>query len=205
MVSGSGGNVRALVKGGWGFTSFDSLEDLHAVVLLKKAHPTREEIIQHLDDNLCRCGSHTRIVDAILEAAGSLDFPVLFPVHPRTRSVLQTSGVEITGKVLPVPPLGYLEMLAIEKHARKILTDSGGVQKEAFYLQVQCVTLREETEWPETVQLGANCMAGSVPQTIAEAVHSDRKVSWTKKTPYGDGKAAERIVNELLASQGSLS
>ena len=135
---------------------------------------------------------------AILEAVGSLELPVLFPVHPRTRGVLESNAIEVPGKVLPVPPLGYLEMLAVEKHARKILTDSGGVQREAFYLQVQCVTLRDETEWPETVRLGANCIAGTTLESILEAVRSEPKVNWTKKTPYGDGKAAERIVHELL-------
>jgi UDP-N-acetylglucosamine 2-epimerase len=138
----------------------------------------------------------------LLEAAGSLDLPVLFPVHPRTRQVLEANGISVEGRIRPVAPLGYLQMLALEKHARKILTDSGGVQKEAFYLKVPCVTLREQTEWPETVELGANRVAGILPESIVEAVHSDQKPCWTKKTPYGDGKAAEKIVNELLAAKG---
>src|SRR5215469_3014333 len=135
----------------------------------------------------------------ILEAAASLDLPVLFPVHPRTRSVISAAGITVKGKLMTVPPLGYLEMLAAEKHARKILTDSGGVQKEAFYLGVPCVTLRDQTEWPETVALGANRIAGTSRESIHTAVLKQDANGWNKATPYGDGRAAQRIVSELLA------
>jgi len=135
----------------------------------------------------------------ILEAAGSLDLPVLFPVHPRTQHVLSTTGISLNGKLIPCPALGYLEMLAMEKHACKILTDSGGVQKEAFYLGVPCVTLRDRTEWPETVELGANHIAGTSRDSIRDAVHASHRNGWLAASPYGDGKAAYRIVNELLA------
>jgi UDP-GlcNAc3NAcA epimerase len=91
-------------------------------------------------------------------------------------------------------------MLALEKNARKILTDSGGVQKEAFYLGVPCVTLRDETEWPETVKLGANHVAGTIPESIMDAVNAPRRDSWASSTPYGDGGAAHRIVSELISS-----
>jgi len=135
----------------------------------------------------------------ILEAAASLDLPVLFPVHPRTRSVISAAGITVKGKIMTVPPLGYLEMLAAEKHARKILTDSGGVQKEAFYLGVPCVTLRDQTEWPETVALGANRIAGTSRESIRAIAMKQDANGWTKDTPYGDGRAAQRIVSELLA------
>jgi UDP-GlcNAc3NAcA epimerase len=138
----------------------------------------------------------------ILDAAASLDLPVLFPVHPRTRHVLDSAGVVLDGNALAVPPLGYFEMLAVEKHARKILTDSGGVQKEAFYLGVPCVTLRDRTEWPETVELRANHIAGTDPARIREVVHSRSGGADTTSAPYGNGKASQKIVNELLASHG---
>jgi len=101
--------------------------------------------------------------------------------------------------VRAVPPLGFLEMLAMEKNARKILTDSGGVQKEAFYLGVPCVTLREHTEWPETVECGANRVAGTNPDSIREAVSFDSNSDWSKLSIYGDGKSATKIVDKLLA------
>jgi UDP-GlcNAc3NAcA epimerase len=139
---------------------------------------------------------------AILEAMETLDFPVLFPVHPRTKHILETAGISLKGAIRPIEPLGYLEMLALEKHARKILTDSGGVQKEAFYLGVPCVTLRDKTEWPETVELGANRLAGCTPMSISQAVSANHQKEWPKSSPYGDGKAAHKIVSELLAAGG---
>lgn len=139
-------------------------------------------------------------LDGILRAAASLDLPVLFPVHPRTRRVLDAAGISLNGNLRPVSPLGYFEMLAVESHARKILTDSGGVQKEAFFLGVPCVILRDRTEWPETVELGANRIAGTAPESIREAVHANHKPKPLAAKPYGDGDAARRIVGELLTS-----
>jgi UDP-N-acetylglucosamine 2-epimerase len=142
---------------------------------------------------------------SILQAVSSLDLPVLFPVHPRTKQILGSAGVSLNGRLRPIDPLGYLEMLAAEKHALKILTDSGGVQKEAFYLRVPCITLRERTEWPETVELGANRIAGTTPDAIRDAVNAAHSQEWAHATPYGDGTAAQRIVDELLAASNHKS
>lgn len=138
----------------------------------------------------------------LLEAIGMLELPVLFPVHPRTQHLLQTAGISLNRALRPIAPLGYLEMIALEKHARMILTDSGGVQKEAFYLGVPCVTLRDKTEWPETVELGANRVAGRAPGAIRQTIQENRQMDWGKSKPYGDGKAAQKIVTELLAVGG---
>lgn len=137
---------------------------------------------------------------SILKMVTALDFPVLFPVHPRTRNLLEAGGIHVNGKVKRVPPLGFLEMLSMEKNAVKILTDSGGVQKEAFYLGVPCVTLRDTTEWPETVECGANHVAGTEPENVLRIVRENHAVDWSHSTPYGDGKSAEKIIGELLAS-----
>jgi len=137
---------------------------------------------------------------SILKAAMTLDLPVLFPVHPRTKQVLSFTGISLNGRIRPVPPLGFLEMLVVEKNARKILTDSGGVQKEAFYLGVPCVTLRDQTEWPETVECGANRVAGTNPDSIREAVRDNSVPGWSTPALYGDGKSALKIIDQLLAT-----
>ncbi len=135
---------------------------------------------------------------SILRTAEMLDLPVLFPVHPRTKNALAAAGISLNGNLRPVAPLGYLEMLTIEKHALKILTDSGGVQKEAFYLGTPCVTLLNQTEWPETVEVGANCIAGTAPESILAAVRTKAANSWSAADPYGGGDVAPKIVSGLL-------
>lgn len=135
----------------------------------------------------------------ILEAASSLDYPVLFPVHPGTKRVLSASDIRLGSTIRAVPPLGYLDMLGAQRHARKILTDSGGIQKEAFYLGVPCITLRDRTEWPETVAAGANRIGGRLTESINEALRAGHEEDWSASAPYGDGNAAAKIVAELLA------
>jgi UDP-N-acetylglucosamine 2-epimerase len=145
--------------------------------------------------------NHPDHLRSILDAVGSLDLPVLFPVHPRTKQILAKANISTNGMIRPVGPLGYLEMIAMEKYARKILTDSGGVQKEAFYLGVPCVTLRRTTEWPETVQLGANRIVGADREAIHAAVRENGHQEWRTSSAYGDGKSSIKIVNELLGPE----
>ncbi len=136
---------------------------------------------------------------SILGAAEDLPLPVVFPVHPRTSRVLKDSKFSIhDGNIRAISPVGYLDMLGLAKHARKILTDSGGLQKEAFYLGVPCVTLREETEWPETVEAGANRLAGTDRDKIFAAVERPHPDFRKAPSPFGNGKTGETIVRELL-------
>jgi UDP-GlcNAc3NAcA epimerase len=141
-------------------------------------------------------------LQAILEGVSGLQIPVFFPVHPRTKRILAEEGTTLNGNIKSVEPQGYFSMLTFEKHARKILTDSGGVQKEAFYLGVPCITLRENTEWLETVEAGANRLVAPIPDEIRAAVCEDFEGDWKGFAPYGDGTAAQKIVAELLASAG---
>jgi UDP-GlcNAc3NAcA epimerase len=136
-----------------------------------------------------------RLTD-ILSAFAALNEPVVFPVHPRTRNYLQKSGYQPPQNVRLIDPVGYFDIIALEKSARMLLTDSGGMQKEAYWLKVPCITLRDETEWVETVDNCWNILAGAEHNRIIEAVR-------TFKTPtehlplYGDGQAAEKILDAL--------
>jgi len=118
--------------------------------------------------------------------------PVVMPLHPRTRKQLESLGLSI-GKVRLIDPVSYLDMLLLEKYAQVILTDSGGAQKEAYWLGVPCVTLRDETEWVELVTAGWNVLAGCERDRIVEATRRVRP-NRGEALLYGDGSAAERVV-----------
>lgn len=138
------------------------------------------------------------IVDALIETANLL--AVVWPLHPRTKAVLQQVGQldRLASKVHLTEPLGYLDMVQLEKFAALIVTDSGGVQKEAFFYQVPCVTLRDETEWVELVEAGWNRLAPPVDtHLINKTIEAALGSRGSHVSPYGQGDAAIRIVNEL--------
>ena len=132
----------------------------------------------------------------IVKALSQVGETVVFPVHPRTRGALQKLGVQFGDNVRLIEPVGYFDMMVLEENARIIATDSGGVQREAYFMQKPCITLRDETEWTETVQVGWNKLVG---------VEVERIVSeWKTFTPpaeqppiFGDGKAGEKIAEIL--------
>ena len=130
---------------------------------------------------------------SIMGAFSALDRPVIFPVHPRTRKFLQQYGIDAGSNCTLIEPLPYLDMLALLIHAAAVLTDSGGIQKEAYILQVPCITLRTNTEWIETVQDGWNILAGADRQKILHAVRSLHEGDRRHSAHYGDGTAAEKI------------
>jgi len=125
--------------------------------------------------------------------------PVLFPVHPRTRGKIAAFGLDGTG-VTMVEPVGYLDMVYAVRGAALVLTDSGGLQEETTALGVPCVTIRENTERPATVEIGTNCLVGTRPEAILEAVSNILSGCGKKGSvpPLWDGKAAERISEILL-------
>lgn len=131
--------------------------------------------------------------------------PVVLPLHPRTRKLISEYDLEAwLAPLTVVEPLSFLDMLALGQAARAIITDSGGLQKEAFFYQVPCITMRDETEWLETVELGCNQLVGASCDRIVTAFHGlSRLDAWPEASPYGDGFASRRIVGHLLAGPRS--
>ncbi|MCX6056724.1 MAG: UDP-N-acetylglucosamine 2-epimerase, partial [Chloroflexi bacterium] len=136
---------------------------------------------------------------SILSALGQLSSRVIFPVHPRTRKMMQEWEISASSNVTMIEPVGHFDMLALQENANCILTDSGGVQKEAYLLGVRCITLREETEWVETVASGWNRLAGVDEKTIIDLFETWFPLG-ERASLYGDGHSAKQICDILLAS-----
>ena len=144
-----------------------------------------------------------KVLHTILNTLGALGRPVLLPMHPRTRACLNAAGIplERSDGLKILAPVSYLEMVSLLRHANMVLTDSGGLQKEAFWAKVPCVTLMQETTWPETLDAGWNSLAGLDPIAIRSAVKRFSEqppiVSGEHPMPYGAPGAARRMVQAL--------
>jgi len=136
----------------------------------------------------------------ILEAFTDLGEPLVFPVHPRTRKLMNDTGYHAPAHVQLIDPVGYFDIIALEQSARLILTDSGGMQKEAYWLEVPCVTLRDETEWVETVASGWNVLTGADRDRIVRAVRTLQPPS-AHPPLYGEGRAAQIII-DVMTTKG---
>lgn len=135
-------------------------------------------------------------------AAVASQFKLVLPLHPRTKKYMTDLGLaHLLKDVVVVDPLPFLDMVALEQAAKFILTDSGGVQKEAFFYGVPCITMRDETEWVETVETGWNCLVGASTAKILEAIARVDTVAALGHPgyPYGDGQASQKIIGSLLA------
>lgn len=141
---------------------------------------------------------NTENLYSIVKALNSLEEIVIFPLHPRTRKALFDIKIPADSHIYMIDPVGYLSMLALEKNAKLILTDSGGVQKEAYLLGVPCLTLRKETEWVETVEAGWNHLVGLELNKIRESIKSF-SLNGYRPSIFGDGKSSEQII-QILAS-----
>ena len=139
----------------------------------------------------------------IIEAFLSIDEKIVFPIHPRTGKCLKSYGLDKKLKnsnIIPIKPIGYMNMLVLEKNAKKILTDSGGVQKEAYFFKIPCITLRDSTEWIETVNDGWNILTGTNKPKILNAAKNFNPKGKRSET-YGNGDASKNIVgiiNKLI-------
>jgi UDP-GlcNAc3NAcA epimerase len=142
----------------------------------------------------------------ILSVLGQMKMQIVLPMHPRTRNILGKRLANIPSNIRVLEPVAYLDMLILEKNSRLILTDSGGVQKEAYWFSVPCITLRDETEWVELVQAGCNQVAGARIDAISTAVknaeHQIRSgMLFHAGELYGNGRSAEKIVSMLFLSK----
>ena len=150
----------------------------------------------HRQENVDYRARFASILEGVIRVATTHDLPVVYPVHPRARKMMTEFRLRPRSRqIILTEPVDFLEFLQLESNARMILTDSGGVQEEACILGVPCVTLRDNTERPETIDVGANILAGTVPDKIVECSKTmmKREIGWNN--PFGDGKAAERIID----------
>lgn len=139
----------------------------------------------------------SRRLKAIVEGLHRSDARILIALHPRTAEKAAELGLGFTANVEVVPPVGYLEMLWLQRHAIGIVTDSGGLQKEAFFNNKPCVTIRDSTEWVELLEIGANTLVPADPDAIANAIAQLPMRVWNGENPYGDGRASLRIADLL--------
>jgi UDP-N-acetylglucosamine 2-epimerase (non-hydrolysing) len=151
----------------------------------------------HRQENVDNPKRFRDIVEGLKLVQEYFGLPIIYPIHPRSRRRMEEYGLD-PGRVIITEPLDYLSFLFLESRAKLILTDSGGVQEEACILKVPCVTLRDNTERPETLEVGANVLAGTNPMNILEKVCMmlERPRNWTN--PFGDGRAGGKIVELIL-------
>jgi len=150
----------------------------------------------HREENVDDRVRLVSILEGLSKAATRFDLPVVYPIHPRTQKRLKEFGLEPHNLRL-IEPVDFLSFLQLESNAKLVITDSGGVQEEACILGVPCVTVRDNTERPETLEVGANILAGAASDRIVECVQImlNRDRNW--QNPFGDGKAAVRIVKAV--------
>ena len=153
-------------------------------------------VTAHRAENVDNKAKLSGILAGLDKVQSHFSSPVIYPVHPRTMKTIKRFNLN-TRNINVVEPVGYLDFLALEANAKLVLTDSGGIQEEACILKVPCVTLRENTERPETLRVGSNMLAGTDPEKILEMAIAMSKTKPIWENPFGDGKAAQRIVEAV--------
>ena len=168
----------------------ENIEGLEAGMLSKKYLLTTVHRAENTDD--------PQKLGSIVAALNEMSLPVVLPLHPRTKKLMAAAGLAFSDNVTVIDPVGYLEMLELEMRCEAVITDSGGVQKEAYFLGKPCVTLREQTEWVETAKSGWNTLVGTDRERILRAVE---QISRPEKHPgfYGTGDAGSAMLEILSA------
>lgn len=154
----------------------------------------------HREENVDNKEGLKDILDGIELVHQEFSVPIMYPIHPRTRKRIHEFGLTTPKGLTFIDPVGYLAFLKLEMKAKLILTDSGGVQEEACVLKVPCVTLRSNTERPETLSVGANMLAGTDPNQILEKTRIMSNAGRNWENPFGDGTAAKKIISIILES-----
>ncbi|MDP2671604.1 MAG: UDP-N-acetylglucosamine 2-epimerase (non-hydrolyzing) [bacterium] len=193
---------EGITKGVWkvGDVMFDSiinykdLAERNSTILEKLALEEKNYLLAtiHRAENTDSIKNLQNILEGFLQSGEK----IVLPLHPRTKKALEDSETKIPENVLAIEPLGYLDLLKLEANAKKILTDSGGVQKEAYFLKIPCITLREETEWVETIEDGWNLLVGSDKEKIVEAIRNFQSRGG-QKTSFGAGNASGLLVEKI--------
>jgi UDP-N-acetylglucosamine 2-epimerase (non-hydrolysing) len=150
-------------------------------------------VTSHRQENVDSPDNLRNIIAALEALHTEYSLPVIFPMHPRTQKMITQFGISHNG-IRVMPPVGFLDFLQLESHARLVLTDSGGVQEETCIQGVPCVTLRENTERPETIDVGANTLAGTGKDKIIASAQEMLSQTGTWENPYGDGTSSKKIV-----------
>lgn len=171
--------------------------------ILKKLKLAKEKyflITVHRSENVDEEGRLKGIIDGLEVVYKKFNLPVIYPIHPRTEKMIKEFKLKVPKGLKLIKPVGFLDFLQMETNAKLILTDSGGVQEEACILKVPCVTLRNNTERPETLDIKSNILAGTSPQKILRCVSKmiNKKRNW--KNVFGDGRASIKILNILHKS-----
>ncbi len=148
----------------------------------------------HRQENVDNNERFRNIIEGIELVSKELNVSVIYPIHPRSRKMMANFGLNIDGRIRLIEPLDYLNFLQLEANARVIMTDSGGLQEESCILKVPCVTLRDNTERPETLDVGSNILAGTEPGKILKCTQKmiSKEKNW--KNPFGDGDTSRKII-----------
>ena len=153
----------------------------------------------HRPSNVDNKKNLTELLDAITKVAKKNETPIYFPIHPRTKKQIILFKIKLDNDYIKLmKPVSYLEMLILEKNAKLIFTDSGGIQEEACILQVPCITLRENTERPETIDVGASVLVGHNKNKIIKATGKMLKIKRKWENPFGEGNISIKIINCIL-------
>lgn len=151
-------------------------------------------ITSHRQENVDNKDCLSNLIKTLELLHKDYSMPIIFPMHPRTQKRLKEFHLIVPKDITVIPPTGYLDFLILEANARIVLTDSGGVQEETCILKVPCVTLRDNTERPETVEVGSNILSGTDPEKIISSVRIMLKKDIKWENPFGDGKTADNIL-----------